>query len=120
MAALEVRGERFRIVFRFQGKTWKKTLKAMSEKSAELLRASVEELLGLVDRGVVQVPEGVDILDFFASHAFRHSFISALAAKGVDQRIIDEIVGHQSEEQQRRYRHLLPSQKASALASVFG
>ena len=53
-------------------------------------------------------------------HVFRHSFISALAAKGVDQRIIDEIVGHQSEEQRRRYRHLLPSQKASALASVFG
>ena len=53
-------------------------------------------------------------------HGFRHSFISALAAKGIDQRIIDEFVGHQSEEQRRRYRHLIPSQKASALASVFG
>jgi len=53
-------------------------------------------------------------------HVLRHSFISALAAKGIDQRIIDDCVGHCSEEQRRRYRHLLPSQKASALASVFG
>lgn len=67
MAALEVRGNRFRVVFRFQGKTWKKTLKTKSEKTAEHLRTSVDELLGLVDRGVVQVPEGVDIPDFFAS-----------------------------------------------------
>ena len=52
-------------------------------------------------------------------HAFRHSFISALAAKGIDQRIIDEFVGHQSEEQRRCYRQLIPSPKASALASVF-
>src|SRR6266446_4104200 len=67
MAAVEVRGDRFRVVFRFQGKTWKKTLKTKSEKTAEHLRASVEELLGLVDRGIVQVPDGVDIPDFFAS-----------------------------------------------------
>ena len=41
-------------------------------------------------------------------HVLRHSFISALASEGVDQRIIDEIVGHQSEEQRKRYRHLYP------------
>jgi site-specific recombinase XerD len=34
----------------------------------------------------------------------RHSFISALASKGVDQRVIDEVVGHQSEEQRKRYQ----------------
>ena len=32
----------------------------------------------------------------------------ALASEGVDQRVIDEIVGHQSEEQRKRYRHLYP------------
>jgi integrase len=36
-------------------------------------------------------------------HVLRHSFISALASEGVDQRVIDEIVGHQSEEQRKRY-----------------
>ncbi len=53
-------------------------------------------------------------------HIFRHSFISACASRGIDQRLIDEWVGHQSEEQRRRYRHLYPSVQADALRSVFG
>jgi integrase len=53
-------------------------------------------------------------------HIFRHGFISACASKGVDQRLIDEWVGHQSDEQRRRYRHLYPSVQAKALKGVFG
>lgn len=53
-------------------------------------------------------------------HVFRHSFISALASKGVDQRIIDDIVGHQTEQQRRRYRHLYPDVKHQAVLGVFG
>jgi integrase len=53
-------------------------------------------------------------------HTLRHSFISACASRGIDQRLIDEWVGHQSEEQRRRYRHLYPSVQADALRSVFG
>jgi integrase len=53
-------------------------------------------------------------------HVFRHSFISALASKGVDQRIIDDLVGHSTEEQRRRYRHLFPDVKQKALIGVFG
>lgn len=53
-------------------------------------------------------------------HIFRHSFISACASRGVDQRLIDEWVGHQSDEQRRRYRHLYPSVQADAIRSVFG
>ncbi|MBI1349291.1 tyrosine-type recombinase/integrase [bacterium] len=53
-------------------------------------------------------------------HVFRHSCCSALAAQGVDQRIIDEIMGHQTEEMRRRYRHLLPSLKQEAVSRVFG
>jgi integrase len=52
-------------------------------------------------------------------HVFRHSFISALANKGVDQRIIDDIVGHQTESMRRRYRHLYPEVKASAVVGAF-
>lgn len=52
-------------------------------------------------------------------HVFRHSFCSNLAMKGIDQRMIDEFVGHQSPEQQKRYRHLSPSSKAEALKTVF-
>jgi integrase len=53
-------------------------------------------------------------------HVLRHSFISALASEGVDQRVIDEIVGHQSEEQRKRYRHLYPRVMREAIARVFG
>lgn len=52
-------------------------------------------------------------------HVLRHSFISCLAAEGVDQRIIDEFVGHQTDEQRRRYRHLLPDVKLKAIAEAF-
>lgn len=53
-------------------------------------------------------------------HCFRHSFISNLASQGIDQRLIDEFVGHTSEEIRRRYRHLLPDVKQAAIQSVFG
>jgi integrase len=53
-------------------------------------------------------------------HVLRHSFISALASEGVDQRVIDEVVGHQSEEQRKRYRHLYPGVMREAVARVFG
>lgn len=53
-------------------------------------------------------------------HVFRHSFISALASKGVDQRVIDDLVGHATEEQRRRYRHLYPDVKQQAVLDVFG
>ena len=41
-------------------------------------------------------------------HVFRHSYASNLAANGVDQRIIDKHMGHQTEEMRRRYQHLRP------------
>jgi integrase len=53
-------------------------------------------------------------------HVFRHSMISCLAAAGVDQRIIDDIVGHTTEEMRRRYRHLSPQLKSQAVIAVFG
>ena len=52
-------------------------------------------------------------------HMLRHSFISCLAAANVDQRIIDELAGHQTPEQQKRYRHLAPDLKQEAVNRVF-
>jgi integrase len=52
-------------------------------------------------------------------HIFRHSFCSNCAAKGIDQRMINAWVGHQTDEMVRRYRHLLPNQEYTAIASVF-
>jgi len=50
-------------------------------------------------------------------HSYRHSFASNLAAAGVDQRIIDEWMGHQTEAMRKRYRHLFPKNKRSAIES---
>jgi integrase len=52
-------------------------------------------------------------------HIFRHSFASNLAAAGVDQRIIDEFMGHRTDSMRRRYRHLFPHVRKQAIASVF-
>ena len=52
-------------------------------------------------------------------HVFRHSFCSNCAAAGIDQRIINAWVGHQTEEMVKRYRHLVPSQQQEAIAKVF-
>jgi integrase len=53
-------------------------------------------------------------------HVLRHSFASNCAAAGVDQRIINEWMGHQTEEMVRRYRHLFPEQQHQAIKLVFG
>ena len=53
-------------------------------------------------------------------YVLRHSFISNCASQNVDQRMIDDWVGHQTDEMRRRYRHLFPTRQRDALASVFG
>jgi integrase len=50
-------------------------------------------------------------------HTYRHSFASNLAARGVDQRIIDAWMGHQTEEMRKRYQHLFPRNRRSAIES---
>jgi integrase len=53
-------------------------------------------------------------------HIFRHSFISNCASLGVDQRMIDAWVGHQTDEMRRRYRHVFPNRQQFELEKVFG
>ncbi|WP_197999986.1 tyrosine-type recombinase/integrase [Gimesia alba] len=52
-------------------------------------------------------------------HCLRHSFISNCASKGIDQRMIDEWVGHTTEAMRRRYRHLFPSSQKDAMQMLF-
>lgn len=51
-------------------------------------------------------------------HVFRHSFASNLASQGVDQRIIDAWMGHQTEEMRQRYRHLAPEATKAAILKL--
>ena len=53
-------------------------------------------------------------------HVFRHSFASNLARAGKDQRVIDEFLGHQTEQMRKRYRHLFPDTKQDAIEAAFG
>ncbi len=53
-------------------------------------------------------------------HVLRHSFASNCALKGVDQRLINAWLGHQTEEMVQRYRHLFPNQEQQAMRLVFG
>ena len=53
-------------------------------------------------------------------HVARHSICSIAASQGIDQRIIDDWVGHSTDEQRRRYRHLAPSTHAKAINQLFG
>jgi integrase len=52
-------------------------------------------------------------------HLFRHSLASNMARKGIDQRMIDATLGHQTEDMRRRYRHLFPNQQREVMASIF-
>jgi integrase len=53
-------------------------------------------------------------------HVFRHSLCSNCAAGGIDQRIINGWVGHQSEQMVRRYRHLLPTSNSRPWSQYLG
>lgn len=52
-------------------------------------------------------------------HAFRHSFVSNLACKGIDERVIMKLAGHLNPQTTRRYQHLFPSTVQDAMDAVF-
>ncbi|MBL8829826.1 MAG: site-specific integrase [Planctomycetaceae bacterium] len=53
-------------------------------------------------------------------HVFRHSFISVMASRGTDQRVIDDMAGHSTDAQRKRYRHLAPQVSKDAVSAAFG
>jgi integrase len=53
-------------------------------------------------------------------HALRHSFASICASRGIDQRLINAWMGHQTVEQQKRYQHLFPQKQQDAIREAFG
>ena len=52
-------------------------------------------------------------------HTLRHSFASICASRGIDQRLINAWMGHQTKEQQERYQHLFPQQQRQAIDAAF-
>jgi integrase len=66
-----------------------------------------------------QVLKGSKWENLKGPHALRHSFVSACASKGVDQRLVETWAGHMSQEMSRRYAHLWPSKQQEAISGVF-
>jgi hypothetical protein len=98
--------------------------------SAELFGETIERIVAwddavvamlIADRGQreSEKPLSTDAMQKWrvlkGCHVFRQSFISTLASKGMDQRVIDVLVGHSTDEQRRRYRHLYPDVMQKAL-----
>lgn len=52
-------------------------------------------------------------------HVFRHSLASIMATRGIDQRIINDILGHSTEDMVKRYRHLCPRKKEETVHQLF-
>src|SRR5262245_42383771 len=67
MASLELRSDRFRIVFRIGGKKLHAALKTTDRKEAEGCLARLEENLRLVERGRLIPPPDADIQTFLLS-----------------------------------------------------
>ena len=54
-------------------------------------------------------------------HTDRHSSAGNLAMAGVDQRVINELMGHTTEEMAERHRHLIPARiKAAVGGPAYG
>lgn len=53
-------------------------------------------------------------------HVFRHSFASNLAAEGVSPDVINDLMGHKTDDMRLRYRHLQPHERTDAVMKVFG
>ena len=53
--------------------------------------------------------------DGIGFHCLRHTFASNLASQGVDDRLIDHYMGHQTVEMRHRYQHLFPDKKAAGI-----
>jgi len=51
-------------------------------------------------------------------HTLRHSVASILASKGVDQRYIDRVLGHQTDAMRKRYQHLFPKGVKQAIEQL--
>jgi integrase len=59
--------QRFKICFRWQGLQFKKTIKTTVRGEAEAIMMRLEENIGLVERGRLQIPEDADIAMFLLS-----------------------------------------------------
>ena len=67
MASIELRGNSYRIVFRYQRQKFNRSLKTDNANTANACLARVEDNLRRLDMGLIAVPEGADVGQFLLS-----------------------------------------------------
>src|SRR4051794_15642866 len=83
MAGIAKKGEGYYCTFRFQGQRYYFTVGKVTEAQARAKATEVDETLGLLERGRLEVPTGVPIEDFVAAcgklpvHSVRPETLSA-------------------------------------------
>ncbi|MEO8271676.1 MAG: hypothetical protein ABI557_18280 [Aureliella sp.] len=67
MASIELRGKSYRIVFRFDGERYSRSLQTRSEKVALGALYRLEDNLRRVELGTLSIPQSTDVADFLLS-----------------------------------------------------
>ena len=91
MASLEKRSDKFRIVFRFGGEKFSRSLKTRSDKAAAGCLARLEDNLRRLELGTLTLPDGADVASFLLSDGKYNEKPKALAACSLGQ-ILDGYV----------------------------
>jgi integrase len=73
MASLENRNSSFRIVFRFAGQKYSRSLRTRSEKAAQASLARLEDNLRRLELGTLQLPDDSDVASFLLSDGQQRS-----------------------------------------------
>jgi len=75
----------YRIMFRYGGKQYQKTLKTTDAAKAEQMKSRVEEVLDELDRGRKTLPEGADLWEFLKSDGQRTQKVEAPTVLTLEQ-----------------------------------
>ena len=65
MASIEKRGGKYRVIFRYEGKKYGRSVGTDKLQKAQIVKAQIERNMELVSIGVLEVPAGCDVFDFF-------------------------------------------------------
>ena len=105
MASLEQRNERFRVVFRYAGEKYARSLKTASEKVANASLARLEDNLRRVELGTLTVPDHADLPSFLLSDGRRNGKPKTSKIRFLSQLLdafLDQIPPNSIEESSRR------------------
>jgi len=67
MASIEKRGNSYRVIFRYAGEKYARSLRTNSQRAANAGLARLEDYLPRIELGTLEVPDGVDIATFLLS-----------------------------------------------------